>query len=755
MDNSDGSIVISVNLNTNQAEKDLEKYKKNIEKTERELEETIKKREGAQQKSVFQAAELDEEKAKLQEIKDRLSDIRSMSKDKEIPLETRDDLKKQIPFVQQELADQQERVRMLQSEWNKTENSVERYSNKINEATTRLDAQKNEAGELVQQIELAKKKTNTMADSAKIVEEQTQKFSNRVKKLASRVFVFTMITAALRSLRTWFGNLLKTNSEFNASIAKLKGALLTLAQPLVEIIIPAVIKLINLLVKITAVAANIVSRIFGKTAKQSANAAKALNKQAESVDNVGSSASKAAKSLAGFDEINTLSKDQESSGGGEISGEIAPDFSGVIDEKLGAVETVVGGALLALGAILAFSGINIPLGITLMAAGALTLVSVIKDNWDAISQALRGPIGLITAIVGAALLVLGAILTFTGANIPLGIGLLIIGAAALATTVAVNWNTIITALQGRIGTITAIVSGALLVIGVILVFTGVGLPLGIGLIVAGAAGLATVVALNWNSIVLTVKNVFNSVIEWIQSHGFAMMILGIVLLFTGAAIPIGLALIALGVHGMVSGKDPLWNFILEKIKEVWKNIKSFWNQYIAPVFTSKFWSDLAKKCGNGLIAGFEGAINGIISLFETMINWIVSGLNKISFDVPDWVPLIGGKKFGFNIAKVKFGRVSIPRLATGAVIPPNREFMAVLGDQKHGTNIEAPLETIQEAVATVMNDMAGGMMAGFEALLEENRMLRSVVEGIEVGDSTIGQAAARYNSRMAIIKGGL
>ena len=96
----------------------------------------------------------------------------------------------------------------------------------------------------------------------------------------------------------------------------------------------------------------------------------------------------------------------------------------------------------------------------------------------------------------------------------------------------------------------------------------------------------------------------------------------------------------------------------------------------------------------------------------------------------------------------------IPLLAEGAVIPPNREFMAVLGDQRHGTNIEAPLSTIQEAVANVMNENISAMMAGFEALLEENRQLRQVVEGIEVGDATIGEAVNRYNRKMAVVRGG-
>ena len=97
---------------------------------------------------------------------------------------------------------------------------------------------------------------------------------------------------------------------------------------------------------------------------------------------------------------------------------------------------------------------------------------------------------------------------------------------------------------------------------------------------------------------------------------------------------------------------------------------------------------------------------------------------------------------------------SVPFLAKGAVIPPNAPFMAVLGDQRRGTNVEAPLSTIQEAVAAVFSDQVDGMMAGFEALLEENRRLRQVVENIDMGDTTIGQAANRYQQKVAIMKGG-
>jgi hypothetical protein len=96
---------------------------------------------------------------------------------------------------------------------------------------------------------------------------------------------------------------------------------------------------------------------------------------------------------------------------------------------------------------------------------------------------------------------------------------------------------------------------------------------------------------------------------------------------------------------------------------------------------------------------------------------------------------------------------SVPMLAKGAVIPPSKPFMAILGDQRNGTNIEAPLTTIQEAVAAVLGDIVPSVMAGFEAVIEENRNLRAVVENLEIGDTTIGEAADRYNREMAVIRG--
>ena len=96
----------------------------------------------------------------------------------------------------------------------------------------------------------------------------------------------------------------------------------------------------------------------------------------------------------------------------------------------------------------------------------------------------------------------------------------------------------------------------------------------------------------------------------------------------------------------------------------------------------------------------------------------------------------------------------IPYLAKGAVLPANTPLLAVVGDQKHGTNVEAPLETIQQAVALVMSDQNAALMAGFATSVEVQREILQAVLGIQIGDEVIGNAVARYGQKMAVVNGG-
>lgn len=215
--------------------------------------------------------------------------------------------------------------------------------------------------------------------------------------------------------------------------------------------------------------------------------------------------------------------------------------------------------------------------------------------------------------------------------------------------------------------------------------------------------------------------------------------------------PIGLVILAIGaLIAIVVLLVKNWDTVKETAKNVWDGVKSVWNT-VANWFKEHVTDPIGKFFKN-MVNGVIGFINGMISAVVSGINFIIRALNSLSFDVPDWVPGIGGQTWGFNISEVK--PPQIPYLAKGAVLPPNKPFMAVVGDQTHGTNVEAPLATIQEAVAIVMEDMIRSNIAGHEATVAVLREILEAVLGIHIGDDVIGQAVARYNAKMAIIRGG-
>ena len=169
--------------------------------------------------------------------------------------------------------------------------------------------------------------------------------------------------------------------------------------------------------------------------------------------------------------------------------------------------------------------------------------------------------------------------------------------------------------------------------------------------------------------------------------------------------------------------------------------------------------------GEGISSVFESIKRTVGDLFVGIYNvgvWLVNGLIGIFHSLLDGaLNLFGGIAgfFGDIFGKDWGGTIEIdapyqvPYLAKGAVLPANRPFLAMVGDQRHGTNVEAPLATIQEAVALVMGDQVEAMMAGFRDVVREQQALRAAVEGIEVGDDVIGRAAVRYGQRMAVVRG--
>ena len=165
-----------------------------------------------------------------------------------------------------------------------------------------------------------------------------------------------------------------------------------------------------------------------------------------------------------------------------------------------------------------------------------------------------------------------------------------------------------------------------------------------------------------------------------------------------------------------------------------------------------FWDgmeQMAKHSANAIIA----ILNGLLIAVTTALNALFAALNNTTIEIPPWLPVYGGKKFKFNLKTLTAPQ--IPYLAKGAVLPANKPFLAVVGDQKHGTNIEAPLATIQEAVALTMEDLVAQNAAGQEATVTVLTQILQAVLGISIGDEQLAAAVDRSNRRRAVMRGGL
>ena len=213
---------------------------------------------------------------------------------------------------------------------------------------------------------------------------------------------------------------------------------------------------------------------------------------------------------------------------------------------------------------------------------------------------------------------------------------------------------------------------------------------------AAVALIAEWVAAKAALVAQKVAMVASTAAEWLATaattaFGVAVNILTSPITLVIAAIAALIAIVVLLVKN--------WDKVKEVASKVWNGIKSVWSS-AASWFKSKVLNPLKngfKFFGNGIISYYEGIANLAIKA----VNKIIGAVNKIKFNIPDWVPVIGGKKWGFNINPVK--EVKLPRLANGAVFKGNDPYMAVVNDQKHGVNVESPLATIVEAMETALS----------------------------------------------------
>lgn len=634
MANADGSVVIRVDADDKKAIKKLDDVAKKANDV----------RKGLDGKSILINTDVSQAEREIDRLRTSIGKLEEDIRVKErLALETQN--AKAMARERNKMAidsGDAATAQKMAKEWDRLDAKAKRYAEQINEAQVRLDVEKETAGNLAQAVLKAAEETGEASRNAEKMNAAVKKaaksaeaFGKRIKSVVQGALVFTVITQGLSKLRDWMSDVVSTNSAASASIAKLKGALLTMVQPLVQVIIPAFTTLVKVLTAVVSVIANVVSALFGTTAAESANAAKSLNDQKNAYKGVGSAAKSASKQLASFDEINKLSG--ESSDGS--SADIAPDFSFM---------DYISPRLEQIGKDVALIGAGFAL-------------------WK-IADSLPGALGTIGTKLGGILIAIGGIaLAVDGIND--------------AWENGVDW-----------GNFAEIIGGvAAAAFGLSAAFGKVGA--GIALVVGGAAMIVTA----FKDIIDNGANLKNTLllIAGIVATGLGFFFL------TGSVVPLVIA----GIAAVVVAVLALTGNLEEFCKNLKENILGGLIDFIAGVFTGDW-----ERAWDGVKRIFKGVWNGIVVVLESAvnlvikgINWLISKLNTIQIKIPDW---LGGGSFGFNIRPIT--EVHIPRLAQGAVIPPNREFMAVLGDQKHGTNIEAPADLIRQIVREEMNNASGG-----------------------------------------------
>lgn len=718
---ADGRIVVQAEVDAKNAQKELDKLTAKIDKMEAELKKSTGEQSGL--KSQLDAAKESAKQAEnalksLRAESERLRQITSgeVSASPEAYITAYGRQTEVAAQIKEQEAILKEQDKIIES----LDGKYAKITDKVIAQTSDLDAAKQKAGELTEQITSASGATERMEAAAKKVSDSMNTFSKRVSGLFKRVLVFSLITRALQSLRTWLGKTIMQNEEARAAVARLKAALLTLAQPILQVVIPVFVKLVDILTQVVTAIAKFFGMLSGKSWGAQVAAAKGLNAEKEAIEGVGSAAEDASKSMASFDEINQITSNQASGGGGGAGGaastDIAPDFSNLdmaedkLHDILGLVGAIAAGLLAWKIASMFTNDLSKIAGIALAAAGAFALVYFWLDAWKN-GIDLQNFLGM---LAGLAALAAGLAIAF--GPIAAGIALVVGGLAMLV----VGIKDVIENGFNLANTLTII--AGLLAAGIgISLLTGSWIPL---LIAGFAAALVALVSFTGHGeeLIEGLKNIID---------GFGKFFKGV---FTG-----DLKLAAEGAKQIWEGLKQTWNAIINSIKYAWdmfitwlqskspmlaaifqtygnfisglfNSIKQWLSgiiEFISGVFTgdwTKAWEgvkDIFKGIWNGIITAVEYAINFIIN----GINLLISALNTIHFEVPDWVPLIGGRSFGISIPLVS--NVALPRLASGAVIPPNREFLAVLGDQKSGTNIETPLETMLQAFRQALSENGG------------------------------------------------
>lgn len=510
------------------------------------------------------------------------------------------------------------------------------------------------------------------------VSEQFKKFTKRIAGLAKRVFIFTMITKALRTMRKMLLSTIGADKQMSTSLAQIRGNLISAFTPIYNYILPAIRTLLAWLAKLTAVVSVFINSLFGKTVSQADASAKALYNQASATEAAGDAAEKAKKQLSGLDEMNRWESNDSSGGGGGGSSGIAPkfDLSDQVDTgKIGKIAAVVRELSPYVAAVAAgfaawkigkkfLGNLSKAKQLALAVAGAVLMAINVADmlkngiNFDNLTGYIIGAAAAVTGL-GLAFGVLGGAITAIVA------GLVLLG-VAIRDVIKNGFNN---------KNLTAITVALLTIGGAIAIITGAWIPL---LIAAIAAVVVWIVA-KWTA----VKDWFSGLWEKVSSGAVAAW------------------------DGIKSAFKSVPEWFQSKFRDAWQKVKD--------VFSTggRIWSGIKE----GIESTFRTVVNAIIRGMNTIIavpfnriNFMLNMIRNASF--------LGISPFqnlwGVNPLPVP----QIPMLARGAVIPANRQFLAVLGDQRNGNNLEAPESLLRQIVR---EEAGGGAGSRYEFIARLDR----------------------------------
>ena len=594
--------------------------------------------------------------------------------------------------------------------------------------------------------------------------------SRRLARIVSGALVFNLISSALRSVVNVMGTTIAKTNGVSTALGKLKGAAATAAAGLASALSPAIIGLLNLLTSLINGFLRLLSLLTGKSISSMKQTAKGINAVGSAAGSTSKQADKAKRSLAGFDEIERLDAKTGSSGGANYNFDnIASPLGGITDKLKNFWST--------------FQTLLAP-SVAAWSAAWEQIRSAASAVWPEVQQAAlafwnEGLSPLLTYLSGT--FAPGVINAFSEAFAP------IVGGVA-STAIYVLADLFTWACGIGTDAINGVLIPALdlllqiwqdLMSGIKTAWDTYGQPLMDGVILA-FQNLEDLATLLWETIVKPILQNLISVLQQLWSSHLKPLWGDILLLVASVAnclLDLWNNLLAPVAKWIIATFGPAFAEVFNAIADVvgvavgaiadaidlavvvLRGLADF----LSAVFRGN-WDAAWQAIGNTvstvwdkMTAAIKTAVNGIIGFINRMISAVVTGINAVinalnglSFDLPE---LFGGGHVGFNISTLTAPQ--IPYLAQGAVIPANREFLAVLGDQSHGTNVEAPLDTIKQAVAEVMEDLQAGQMAGFEAVVSVLREILSAVYGIELTDEDVGRAVQRWQRKQAIATGGV